>query len=88
RFYLESFTSQFLSVFIFGLLEGLLILLLLNVLNPGPIGHLYPLLFTFLLPQSFFTGLVTPILFFLIHKGSFSFFGHHEIELIERGDRS
>jgi rod shape-determining protein MreD len=88
RFYLESFASQFLFVFIFGLLEGLLILLLLNVLNPGPIGQLYPLLFTFLLPQSFFTGLVTPILFFLIHKGSFSFFGHHEIELIERGDRS
>jgi hypothetical protein len=69
-------------------LEGLLILILLNVLNPGPIGHLYPLLFTFLLPQSFFTGLVTPLLFFLIHKGSFSFFGRNEVELIERGDRS
>ena len=88
RFYLESFTSQFLFVFIFGLVEGLLILILLNVLNPDPIGHLYPLLFTFLLPQSFFTGLITPILFFLIQKGSFSFFHDHVMGLMERGDRS
>jgi len=88
RFYLEGFTSQFLFVFILGLVEGLLIFILLDVLNPDPIGNLSPLLFTLLLPQSFFTGLVTPILFYLLHKGSFSFFGYHEIELIERGDRS
>jgi hypothetical protein len=71
-----------------GLVEGLLILFLLNVLNPGPIGHLHPLLFTFLLSQSFLTGLVTPLFFLLIHKGSSLFFGPHETELIERGDRS
>jgi rod shape-determining protein MreD len=87
-FYLESFTSQFLFVFIFGLGEGLLILILLSILNPGPIGHLYPLLFTFLLPQSFFTGLIAPILFFLIRKVSFSLFSHHEMGVMERGDRS
>src|SRR4030042_3633850 len=85
RFYLESFTSQFLFVFIFGLVEGLLIFILLNVLNPGPIGNFYPLLFTFLFPQSFFTGLITPVLFFLIHKVTFPFFGHHELELREKG---
>lgn len=78
RFYLESYTSQFLFVFIFSLAEGLLLLTLLSVLNPGPIGNLSPLLFTLLLPQSFFTGLITPILFFLIHKGSFSLFTHGE----------
>lgn len=78
RFYLEGVSSQFLFVFIFGLVEGLLILILLSALNPGPIEHLYSLLFTFLLPQSFFTGLATPVLFFLIHKGSFSLFTHGE----------
>jgi len=88
RFYLESFTSQFLFVFIFGLVEGLLILILLSGLNPGPIGNLYPLLFTLLLPQSFFTGLATPILFFLLRKGSFLLFRHHEMGVMEKGDRS
>jgi rod shape-determining protein MreD len=85
RFYLESLTSQFLFVFIFGLVEGLLIFVLLDVLNPGPIGNFYPLLFTFLLPQSFFTALITPVLFFLIRKVSFPLFGHYEIELREKG---
>jgi rod shape-determining protein MreD len=88
RFYLESFTSQFLFVFTFGLGEGILLFILLNVLNPDPMGDFYLLLFTFLLPQSFFTGLITPIVFFLIHKASFPFFGQHEAELIERRDRS
>jgi rod shape-determining protein MreD len=71
RIYLESFRSQFLFVFIFGLVEGLFLLILLSLLNPGPVGHLYLLFFTFLFPQSLFTGLITPILFFLIHKISF-----------------
>jgi hypothetical protein len=43
------------------------------------------LLFYFLLPQLFFTGLVTPILFFLIHIGYLSLLGHHEMSMIERG---
>ncbi len=84
RFYLESFTSQFLFVFIFGLVEGLLILILLNVLNPGPVINLYPLLFTFLLPQLFLTGLITPILFFLFRKGFFALFSHHGMGVIGR----
>jgi rod shape-determining protein MreD len=88
RFYLESYVSQFLFVFILGWVEDLLIFILLNILNPGPIGNLYPLLFTLLLPQSFFTGLITPIVFFLVHKGSFPSLGYHETQLIERGDRS
>jgi len=88
RLYLESFISQFLFVFIFGLGEGFLIFILLDVLNPGPISNLSPLLFTLLLPQVFVTGLVTPIFFFLLHKGFLSFFGHPEMELVERGDRS
>jgi rod shape-determining protein MreD len=69
RFYMEYFSSQFFFGFIFAVSEGLLILLLLNALNPGPLGHIYPLFFTFLLPQSFFTGLITPILFYLFNKG-------------------
>lgn len=85
RFYLESYRSQFLFVFILGLVEGLLIFFLLSVLNSAPIGHLYPLLFSFLLPQSFLTGLITPILFPLIHKGFFSLLGHHGMEVGERG---
>jgi rod shape-determining protein MreD len=88
RFYLESFTAQFLFVFTFGLAEGFLILFLLSALNPGPVDKLYPLLLTYLLPQSFFTALITPILFFLIHKGFFSLFTHQEIGVMERGNRS
>jgi rod shape-determining protein MreD len=87
RFFLESFRSQFLFAFIFSLVEGLLILILIRILNPSPVGHLYPLLFTFLLPQSFFTGLITPILFFLIRKGSFLLSNHREMGVIERGNR-
>jgi hypothetical protein len=46
------------------------------------------LLFTFLLPQSFFTGLTTPILFFLIRKKFFSLSGHHKVGVMARGNRS
>ncbi len=70
RFYLEGLSSQFLFAFIFGMLEGILILILMNALQSVSLGNLYPLLFTFLLPQSFFTGLITPPLFFLFQKGS------------------
>ena len=84
RFYLEGSSSQFLFVFIFGLVEGLLILILLSALNPGPVINLYPLLFTFLLPQLFLTGLITPILFFLFRKGFFSLFSHQGMKVMER----
>ena len=84
RVYMDDFSSQFFFVFIFTLFEGLLILLLLNALNPGPIGPLYSLFFTFFLPQSFFTGLVTPILFYLFNKGSSLLPNQHGMGIRER----
>jgi rod shape-determining protein MreD len=85
RFYLQDFSSKFLFVFIFALFEGLLTLLLLAVLNPNPLGHLYPLFFTFLLPQSFLTGLITPVLFSLFDKGFFLRFNQNGAGIKERG---
>jgi rod shape-determining protein MreD len=85
RFYLESYRSQFFFIFVLSLVEGLLIFLILEVLNPVPSGHLYLLLFHFLLPQSFLTGLLTPIFFTLIHIGFFSLVGRHGMEVMERG---
>jgi rod shape-determining protein MreD len=70
RVYLEGFLSQFLFVFLSALVEGFLLLLLLNGLNPNPLGNLYPSLLTVLLPQSLSTGLMTPVLFSLFRKGS------------------
>jgi rod shape-determining protein MreD len=84
RFYLEGFSSQFLFAFVFGMLEGVLILILLNAVQPVSLGNLYPMLFTFLLPQSFFTGLVTPILFFLFQKASSPLFRQPEQGIKER----
>jgi rod shape-determining protein MreD len=69
HFYLEGFSSQFLFVSIFSLMEGFLVLLLLTALNPNPSHNLHPLLFTYLLPQSIFSGLITPVLFLLFNKG-------------------
>lgn len=62
RFFLENFQSKFLFTFSIGLIEGLIILILLKALNPGPHTHLYPLFYTYLLPQSFFTGLFALLL--------------------------
>jgi rod shape-determining protein MreD len=77
RFYLEGFLSQFLFAFSFALVEGFFILILLNTLNPNPPGQLFPLLFTVLLPQSFFTGLITPALFSLFNRRLFPLFNRH-----------
>jgi rod shape-determining protein MreD len=85
RFYLEGLSSQFLFAFIFGMLEGILILILMNALQSVSLGNLYPLLFTFLLPQSFFTGLITPPLFFLFQKGSSYLFPKPENRVNGRG---
>jgi rod shape-determining protein MreD len=74
RFYLEGFSSQFLFVSAFGILEGVLIFILVNAFQPVSLGNLYRVLFVFLLPQSIFTGLITPILFFLFQKGSSLYF--------------
>jgi len=85
RFYLENFASQFLFVFIFAMMEGLLVLFIFTALLPYPHINLYTLLFTFLLPQSFFTALISPILFSLFDKGSFYLFRHHGMGMSERG---
>jgi rod shape-determining protein MreD len=85
RFYLEGFLFKFLFAFLSAMVEGLLILILLNGFNPSPLANLYPLLFTYLLPQSFFTGLITPILFSLFNKGSVLSSDQHGMEIRERG---
>jgi rod shape-determining protein MreD len=79
RFYLEGFLSQFLFALALALFEGVLILILLNGLNPKSLGHLYSLWVTVLLPQSLFTGLVAPF-FFLFFKKGFSLFSQHGVE--------
>jgi rod shape-determining protein MreD len=68
RLYLESIQSQSLFVFVFALFEGLLILTLLAALNPAPLGNLYAPFLTSFLPQAFFTGMITPVLFLLLQK--------------------
>ena len=70
HFYWKGFSFQFLFVFIFALLEGGLILLLVSGLNPSPFHNLYTSVIADLLPQSIVTGLITPILFPLFEKGS------------------
>ena len=78
RFYLEGFSFQFLFAFIFSILEGGILLMLFNGLQPVFFGNLYVSLFGFLLPQSFFTGLVAPFLFFLFQKGTSLLFRQDE----------
>jgi rod shape-determining protein MreD len=85
RLYLESLPSQSLFVFLFALFEGLLILALLSAFNPAPLGNLYPLFLTFFLPQAFLTGMITPVLFFLLQKIFFALFRRQEMGLRERG---
>jgi rod shape-determining protein MreD len=84
RFYLEGFSSQFLFAFVFGMLEGILIFILMNALQPPSLGNFVPLFFTFLLPQSFFTGLATPLLFWFFQKGSSYLFRQPEKGMKER----
>jgi rod shape-determining protein MreD len=85
RLYLESLPSQSLFVFVFALFEGLLILILLSALNPAPLGNLYPLFFTSFLPQSFLTGMITPVLFFVLQKIFLALFRRQEMGLREQG---
>ena len=85
RLYLVGFLSQSLFVFFFDLFEGFLILTLLAALNPVPLTNLYPLLFPFFFPQLFLTSLITPLLFLLLKKLSFSLFPPYNIGMKERG---
>ena len=78
RFYLEGFSFQFLFAFIFSLLEGGLLLVLIKGLEPVSFENLYLLFFAFLLPQSFCTGLAAPLLFFLFQKGRSFLFSQPE----------
>ncbi len=87
RFYLEGFSFQSLFTFIFSLSEGILIFVLMNAVQTLPLGNLYPLFFTSLLPQSFFTGLVAPLLFFVFQKGSSLLFRQPERRIQEGGYR-
>lgn len=85
RLYLESLPSQSLFAFVFALFEGFLILTLLSALNPGPLGNLYPLVFASYLPQSFVTGMITPVLFFLLQKIFLRLYQTQRMGLRERG---
>jgi rod shape-determining protein MreD len=84
RFYVEGFYSRFLFAFTYSMLEGFLIFILMNAFHSTPLGILYPLLLTFLLPQSFFTALVTPPLFFLFQQGSLFLFRQPEKGMMEK----
>ncbi len=70
RFYLEGFSFQFLFAFAFSILEGGFLLVLINGLEPVSFKNLYLSLLTFLLPQSFCTGLAALLLFPLFQKGT------------------
>jgi rod shape-determining protein MreD len=84
RFYLEGFSSQFLFAFTFGLLEGILILMMMSTFQTVSLLSLSPLFFTFIVPQSFSTGLATPPLFLLFEKGSLTLFRQAEKGLKEK----
>jgi rod shape-determining protein MreD len=85
RFYLEGFSFQFLFAFIFNILEGGLLLVLINGFEPVSFENLYFSLFTLLLPQSFCTGLAAPFLFFIFKKGASLLFRQPEQGIKARG---
>ncbi len=66
--YLERSFFQFLFVFLFSWIEGLLILLLLRILNPESWEVLLSLLGSFFLPQSLSTALLAPLVFLLFRR--------------------
>jgi len=70
HFYWKGLSFQFLSVIIFAVLEGLLILVLVSGLTPSPFPNFYPRVMADLLPQAIVTGLITPILFPLFERGT------------------
>jgi rod shape-determining protein MreD len=70
HFYLEGFFPQSFLVFISALLEGLLLIILIAIFNPHLLLSYYVSWAKVLLLQSFFTGLISPLLFLLFDKGS------------------
>lgn len=73
HFYLEGFHSRFLLVLLFGLAEGLILLMLIKALNPGYLPNLYRSILIPFLPQCLTTALLTPPLFSLLEKGTVRF---------------
>jgi len=70
HFYLEGIVSQFFLTFVSALIEGLFLTVLLVILNPHPLRTFYGTWTTVLLPQSVFTGLISPLFFSLFDKGA------------------
>src|SRR3990172_1430702 len=79
HFYLEGLVSQLLLVFISGLLEGLLLMILLFTINPYPFQFFHVSWATVLLPQSAISGFIAPLLFSLFDKGSVYFLRRNEL---------
>ena len=69
HFYWEGISFQFVSVFIFALLEGWIILLLVAGLHQGPFHRPSTAMIHFL-PQAVLTSLIAPVLFSLFNWGS------------------
>ncbi len=85
RFYLEGFSFQFLFAFAFGILEGGLLLILINGPEPASFENLPLSILTFLLPRSFCTGLAAPFLFILFQKGMSYLIPRPELGIKTRG---
>lgn len=81
HFYWQGFSFQFLFVFIFAVLEGIVILFLVSGLNPGSFDSLYYSVIGHLFPQSIVTGLITPLVFPLFSKGSALFITKQRMEI-------
>jgi rod shape-determining protein MreD len=81
HFYLEGLVSQLFLVFVSGLLEGLLLMILLFTLSPYPFQFFYASWATVLLPQSAVSGLIAPLLFSLFDKGSVYFLRRNELRV-------
>jgi len=85
KFYVEGFSSQFIFVFLSACLEGFLVLMLMSLLHPEPLFHLYPSFLVSLFPRSTFTALIAPLLFALSQRGSSLWTGKNGTHVQERG---
>lgn len=70
RIYLESFLARFLFVFVFALIEGLVLLTFLKALNPEHLPNLLRQFLVGFFPQSILTALLSPALFSLLRRGA------------------
>jgi len=79
EFYWEGFSFQLVFVFTVAMLEGFFLFLLLSGLSSHPLRNLFPAMFTHLLPQSFCTALITPLLFFVFRKAVHFLLAEHPL---------